>query len=56
MNKDKLKQKAEEMYRKKNYSCENYACFVDQCYSAKEKKKTCIECLMKRLLEKEGKK
>lgn len=56
MNKEKLKEKAEKMYRSKNYSCENYMCLVPNCFNAKEKKKTCVECLMKRILEKEGKK
>ena len=56
MTKEKLKEKAEQMYRKKNSSCDEYACLVPNCYNAKEKKKTCIECLMRRILEKEGNK
>lgn len=56
MTKEKLKEKAEQMYRKKNYSCDEYACLVPNCYNAKEKKKTCVECLMRRILEKKGNK
>lgn len=54
MKEETFRQKAEKMYRKKNYSCAMYMCVVaTTCYSAKERKKICVDCLTKRLMEEE---